>query len=190
MSVTLTLPARPEPYLGSGLLPADFYAYQELLSDADREKIERVRGFLRTEVTPIVDDYWARAEFPFQLVDGFAKLGLVDWADPDSTEPAPSNLMTGLMVLELTHADPSIATFFGVHAGLAMGSIIACGSEEQKRRWLPAMARMEKIGAFGLTERSMARTRWRWRPPPAATATTGCWTGPNAGSATPPSPTW
>ena len=83
-----------------------------------------------------------------QLVDGFAKLGLMDWADPDSTEPAPSNLMTGLLVLELTHADPSMATFFGVHSGLGMGSIIACGSEEQKRRWLPAMSRFEKIGAF------------------------------------------
>ena len=152
MSVTLTLPTRPEPYLGSGLLPADFYAYEELLPDADREKIERVREFLRTEVTPIVDDYWARAEFPFQLVDGFAKLGLMDWADPDSTEPAPSNLLTGLLVLELTHADPSMATFFGVHSGLGMGSIIACGSEEQKRRWLPAMSRFEKIGAFALTE--------------------------------------
>jgi glutaryl-CoA dehydrogenase len=58
MSVTLTLPMRPEPYLGGGLLPADFYAYQELLPDADREKIERVREFLRTDVSPIVDDYW------------------------------------------------------------------------------------------------------------------------------------
>jgi glutaryl-CoA dehydrogenase len=48
--------------------------------------------------------------------------------------------------------DPSIATFMGVHGGLAMGSIYLCGSEEQKQRWLPAMARMEKIGAFALTE--------------------------------------
>ena len=60
MSVTLTLPARPEPYLGTGLLPADFYAYEELLPDEDRKKIERVRDFLRTEAAPIVDDYWGR----------------------------------------------------------------------------------------------------------------------------------
>lgn len=53
---------------------------------------------------------------------------------------------------ELARVDPSISTFFGVHGGLAMGSIFLCGSEEQKQRWLPEMARMEKIGAFGLTE--------------------------------------
>jgi glutaryl-CoA dehydrogenase len=152
MSVTLTLPARPEPYLGSGLLPADFYAYEELLPGADRDKIGRVREFLRTEAMDIVDDYWARAEFPFQLVDGFAKLGLLDWADPDSTAPEPSNLLIGILAMEIAHADASLSTFFGVHAGLGMGSIIACGSDEQKRRWLPAMSRFEKIGAFGLTE--------------------------------------
>jgi glutaryl-CoA dehydrogenase len=54
--------------------------------------------------------------------------------------------------MELSSADPSIATFFGVHSGLSMGSIYLCGSEEQKQRWLPAMARLEQIGAFGLTE--------------------------------------
>ena len=54
--------------------------------------------------------------------------------------------------MELARVDSSIATFFGVHSGLAMGSIYLCGSDEQKERWLPAMARMEKIGAFGLTE--------------------------------------
>jgi glutaryl-CoA dehydrogenase len=57
-----------------------------------------------------------------------------------------------MIALELARADPSISTFMGVHSGLAMGSIYLCGSEEQKQRWLPAMARMEKIGAFGLTE--------------------------------------
>jgi len=54
--------------------------------------------------------------------------------------------------MEMAHADPSLSVFFGVHSGLAMGSIMTCGSEEQKRRWLPAMSRFEKIGAFALTE--------------------------------------
>ncbi|MBV9140165.1 MAG: acyl-CoA dehydrogenase family protein [Pseudonocardiales bacterium] len=152
MSVTVTLPAAPGPYLEAGLLPGDFYAYEELLSERERGQVERVREFLRRQVAPIVDDYWARAEFPFQLVAGFAKLGLVDWADPDSPEPRPSNLLVGITALELAHADASVATFFGVHTGLAMGSILTCGSEEQKRRWLPAMSRFEKLGAFALTE--------------------------------------
>ena len=57
-----------------------------------------------------------------------------------------------MIAMELARVDSSIATYFGVHSGLAMGSIYLCGSEEQKQRWLPPMARMEKIGAFGLTE--------------------------------------
>ena len=152
MSATVTLPAPPEPYLEAGLLPGDFYSYEELLSAAEREKIGRVREFLRTRVAPIVDEHWARAEFPFELVGGFAKLGLTDWADPGSSQTKPSNLFAGITALELAHADPSVATFFGVHAGLAMGSILICGSEEQQRRWLPAMSRFDKLGAFALTE--------------------------------------
>jgi glutaryl-CoA dehydrogenase len=114
--------------------------------------VERLREFLRTDVAPIVDDHWARAAFPLELFDGFAKLGLAAWADPGSSEPRPSNLLQGITVLELAHADASVSTAFGVHTGLAMGSILECGSEEQQRRWLPAMSRFEKIGAFGLTE--------------------------------------
>jgi glutaryl-CoA dehydrogenase len=152
MSGTTTLPTPSGPYLDKGLLPADFFAYEELLSDGEREQLESVREFLRTQVAPIVDDHWARAEFPFQLVEGFGRLGLMDWADPDSPESKPSNLLAGFLALELAHVDASVATFTGVHTGLAMGTILTCGSDEQKRRWLPAMSRFEKIGAFGLTE--------------------------------------
>jgi glutaryl-CoA dehydrogenase len=152
MTATVTLPATPGPYLDSGPLPGDFYSYEDLLSNEESETVERLREFLRTDVAPIVDDHWARAEFPFQLFDGFAKLGLTAWADPDSAESKPSNLLQGITVLELAHADASVSTAFGVHTGLAMGSILQCGSEEQQRRWLPAMSRFEKIGAFGLTE--------------------------------------
>ena len=147
-----TLPDAPGPHLDPGPLPGDFYAYEGLLSDTEKATVGRLREFLRTEVAPIVDDYWARAEFPFELFDGFAKLGLTGWADPASTEPKPSNLLQGMIAMELAHADASVATGFGVHTGLAMGSILACGSEEQQRTWLPAMSRFEKIGAFGLTE--------------------------------------
>jgi glutaryl-CoA dehydrogenase len=152
MTITVTLPTTPQPHLERGLVPADFFTYEELLSEAEWEKVNRLRDFLRTQVAPIVDDYWARAEFPHHLIPEVAKLGLLDWADPESGAHKPSNLMTGMTALEFSHADPSISTFFGVHSGLAMGSILTCGSEEQKRRWIPAMSRFEKIGAFALTE--------------------------------------
>src|SRR5262249_35824487 len=140
MSTLPHLTPPTEPYLGEGLLPADFYAYEELLTDDEREKIEQIREFLRTECQPIVNDYWARAEFPHQLVKGFAKLGLDDWMDPDSGLTQPRSLFGGIVAMEIAHCDASLATFFGVHSGLAMGSIRMTGSEEQKRRWLPAMS--------------------------------------------------
>ncbi|MFJ9346034.1 acyl-CoA dehydrogenase family protein [Streptomyces sp. NPDC101237] len=152
MGANPLLPTPTGPYLGEGQLPADFYSFEDLLTDGDRETIGRVRAFLRTQAAPLVDDYWARAEFPFELIEGFGALGLAHWADPDSPESRPSNLLSGFLALEMGHADASLATFTGVHTGLAMGSILACGSEEQKRRWLPAMSRFEKIGAFALTE--------------------------------------
>jgi glutaryl-CoA dehydrogenase len=60
MTVTLSLPAPSEPYLGAGLLPGDFYSYKELLSEAERQTIERIREFLRTQVSPIVPDWTDR----------------------------------------------------------------------------------------------------------------------------------
>src|SRR6201994_3063297 len=63
-----------------------------------------------------------------------------------------SLLLFGLLSMEFARFDGSLATFVGVHSGLAMGSIHMGGSEEQKKKWLPPMARMEKIGCFGLTE--------------------------------------
>lgn len=133
-------------------LPADLYGYADLLDDADRAVLARVREFAEQHIAPIADSCWDRAEFPHELIPGFAALDVVglarDWPD----RPARSRLLTGLVSMELSRVDPSMATFFGVHAGLALSSIDLCGSEEQKQRWLPAMRRMERIGAFALSE--------------------------------------
>src|SRR5262245_14422525 len=134
------------------LLVGDFYRFEDLLDDGERETLHRVRTFLREEVVPEANRYWARAEFPSDLLEGYADLGVAAYADPGSPGPKPSSLLSGFLALEMAHADPSMATFFGVHTGLAMGSIVACGSDEQRERWLPDMARMAKIGAFALTE--------------------------------------
>jgi glutaryl-CoA dehydrogenase len=151
-AVQAQLPAPTSPSFEPGLLPGDFYACEDLLSGEERKKVERIRQFARTEIVPIVNEHWARAEFPFQIIGRFRELNPVSWADPGSGEKPPSNLLAGFTAMELAHVDASIATFFGVHAGLAMGSIAALGSEEQRQRWLPPMSRFEQIGAFALTE--------------------------------------
>lgn len=133
-------------------LPGDFYRIADGLTDDERKVIGRVRGFLRTEAAPIVLDHWKRAEFPHQLVPGFAALDIAALPYEGLHGPAARRLLIGFVSLEIAHTDPSLNSFFGVHNGLAMGSVALCGSPEQRERWLPVMARMEKIGAFALTE--------------------------------------
>jgi glutaryl-CoA dehydrogenase len=131
---------------------ADFYALELLLDDQDRTLLHRVRAFMAKEVQPIINHYWTRARFPHELLPGLAELHIAGLPYAGYGCPGKSPLLDGMVAMELARTDPSIATFLGVHGGLAMGSIYVCGSEEQKRRWLPPMARMEKLGAFGLTE--------------------------------------
>jgi glutaryl-CoA dehydrogenase len=132
--------------------PSDLYLADELLADADREIRDRLRDFCAREVTPIVNDYWERAEFPFELVPKIAELGLAGGTIEGYGCPGMSATAAGLVSMEWAHADGSVATFFGVHSNLAMQSIEMLGSEEQRERWLRPMARLECIGAFALTE--------------------------------------
>ncbi|TMD32295.1 MAG: acyl-CoA dehydrogenase [Chloroflexi bacterium] len=130
----------------------DFYQVISTISEEDQALVRRVRAFLGSEVTPIINHYWTREEFPHQLIPGLAALGIVGTSYHGYGCPGKTSLLDGVLMMELAAGDSSIATFRGVHSGLAMGSIYLCGSEEQKQQWLPPMARLEKIGAFGLTE--------------------------------------
>jgi glutaryl-CoA dehydrogenase len=133
-------------------LGTDFFLVDELLTAKERALRNRVRRFCEAEVIPIINDYWERAEFPFELVPKLAALGIAGGTTRGYGCPGHSPLAMGLVGMELSRGDGSVSTFFGVHSGLAMGSIAQLGSPEQKARWLPAMARLEKIGAFALTE--------------------------------------
>jgi glutaryl-CoA dehydrogenase len=130
----------------------DFYQITGLLSAEDQALLSRVRAFMEEKVAPVITYYWRRAEFPFKLVPDYAALGIAGLPYQGYGCPGKGTLLDGFVGMELARVDCSIATFHGVHSGLAMGSIYLCGSEEQKQRWLPAMRRCEKIGAFGLTE--------------------------------------
>src|SRR6266699_2210134 len=131
---------------------ADFYLIEQSLDDEGRQLLRRVREFMEKSVQPVINHYWTREEFPFDQMDGFRQLGIPGRLFEGYGCPGGGFLLDGMIAMELARVDPSISTFFGVHGGLAMGSIFLCGSEEQKQRWLPPMARLEKIGAFGLTE--------------------------------------
>jgi len=130
----------------------DFYLLDELLTGEEREVRDRVREFCDREVIPIINPYWERGEFPFDLIPKLAELGLAGGPIKGYGCPGLSSLAFGVLAAELSRADGSISTFFGVTSGLAMGAIYVCGSEEQRQKWLPPMARLEKIGAFALTE--------------------------------------
>lgn len=130
----------------------DFYNMALKLTPEERELQMKMRNFMEEEVKPIANDFWNRAEFPHHIIPKFAKLGLAGIAYKGYGCPGQSFLMEGILAMELARVDVSISTFFGVHSGLAMGSIYLCGSEEQKQEWLPKMQKFEKIGAFGLTE--------------------------------------
>jgi glutaryl-CoA dehydrogenase len=133
-------------------MSSDFYGIEQLLTDDGRDAVRRTREFLVKEVEPVINGYWTREEFPHHLIPEIASLGIAGVAYEGYGCPGGGPLLDGVLAMELARSDPSMSTFMGVHSGLAMGSIYLCGSEEQKERWLPAMARMEKIGAFGLTE--------------------------------------
>jgi glutaryl-CoA dehydrogenase len=136
----------------TALTDGDFYLIEQALDTEGRQLLLRVREFMEKSVQPVINHYWTREEFPFDLMGDFRQLGIAGQLYQGYGCPGGGFLLDGMIAMELARVDPSIATFFGVHGGLAMGSIYLCGSEEQKQRWLPEMARMEKIGAFGLTE--------------------------------------
>ncbi|WP_158890574.1 acyl-CoA dehydrogenase family protein [Amycolatopsis anabasis] len=135
-------------------MTTDFYGYEDLLSEEERKLLFKARDFLDAEIKPLVNEYWARGEFPRELIGKFRELGLAGLPYEGYGEhlPAASHLLTGMLAAEYSRVDPSVATFFGVHNGLAMYSVYRGGDQEQRDRWLPAMAAMDKIGAFAMTE--------------------------------------
>jgi len=130
----------------------DFYELASTLTPEEREIQLKVRDFMETEIKPIANYYWNNAQFPKHIIPLMAKLDICGLTYQGYGCAGRSALLEGFIAMEMARIDSSISTFFGVHSGLAMGSIYLCGSEEQKQQWLPAMQRMELIGAFGLTE--------------------------------------
>jgi hypothetical protein len=136
-------------------LPApnsDFYQLVDVLTAEEKAIVKKVRTYMETKVQPIINKYWSDDAFPFELLPSFKELGLGGLGFEGYGCAGGSQKLFGFVAMELARVDALFGTFFGVHSGLAMGSIYLDGSEEQKQKWLPPMARWEKIGCFGLTE--------------------------------------
>src|SRR3979490_2376236 len=136
-------------------LPApnsDFYQLVDVLTAEEKAIVKKVRTYMETKVQPVINKYWSDDAFPFELLPSFKELGLGGLGLEGYGCAGGSQKLFGFVGMEMARVDASFCTFWGVHSGLAMGSIYLDGSEEQKCKWLPHVARGEKIGCFGLTE--------------------------------------
>lgn len=133
--------------------PYDLFDVRSLLSEEERAVQESVARFTNERVLPIIGDAFDQARFPSELVPEIASLGLLGATLP--TEYGGGGLGAvsyGLICQELERGDSGLRSFVSVQSSLCMYPIYAYGSEEQRQQWLPAMARGELIGCFGLTE--------------------------------------
>lgn len=132
-----------------GTDPASVFAG---VSAEDREYWGRARLFVQDEVLPVIDGYWERGDYPLHLLKRLGELDLLrDGVPVDGFAPM-SSMAAGLVNMEISRGDGSVATMIAVQGGLALRSVAECGSAEQKERWLPAIAAGAEYAAFALTE--------------------------------------
>lgn len=133
--------------------PHDFYQIDELLTDEQKLVRDSAREWLKKEVSPIIEDYYERAEFPKQILPGLASIGAFGPYIPEEYGGAGLDQITyGLLMQELERVDSGVRSTASVQSSLVMYPIFKFGSEEQKQKYLPKLASGEMIGCFGLTE--------------------------------------
>jgi glutaryl-CoA dehydrogenase len=132
--------------------PHDFLNVDSHLSDEEREIRAGVRSFVEERIQPNIREWFERAHFPRELVPEMGSVGVLGMHLKGYGCAGKSAVAYGLACMELEAGDSGLRTFVSVQGSLAMSAIHKFGSEEQKERWLPPMARGEKIGCFGLTE--------------------------------------
>ena len=131
----------------------DFYDISGLLTEEERAVRDTVRQWVDDRLMPIIGDCYVEGRFPKELIPGMAELGMLGANLPEAYGCAGLNSVAyGLIMQELERGDSGIRSFASVQGALVMYPIYAFGSEEQKRRWLPALAAGTAIGCFGLTE--------------------------------------
>lgn len=144
----MSLPSgNPAPAASEALPGPDFFAFESMLNDTERSKLNELREFLATEIAPFAGDWWNKAEFPARILPKLAALKL-----STPVHRGYSNLFAGLVIAEMTRTDTSIATFFLVHHDLFVEALHLFGSEDQRSRLLHDASTLRITGAFALTE--------------------------------------
>ncbi|MFP3579010.1 acyl-CoA dehydrogenase family protein [Arthrobacter sp. efr-133-TYG-104] len=131
---------------------SDYFLLDDELTPKERGLRDTVRSYVESDILPVINDYWERAEFPTEVLPGLVRLGIIGGTIEGYGCPGLSRRAAGIVAREIARGDGSINTFIGVHSSLAMGAINMLGNEAQRQRWLPSMAILSKIGAFALTE--------------------------------------
>ncbi|MHA7303313.1 acyl-CoA dehydrogenase family protein [Pseudarthrobacter sp. MDT1-22] len=131
---------------------SDYFLLDDDLTPEEIGIRDKVRAFAEQRVLPVINEYWEKAEFPTVLLPPLAELGIIGTIIQGYGCPGMSRKAAGMVAREMARADGSLNTFLGIHSNLCMGALNILGSDEQKERWLPALARIEKTGAFALTE--------------------------------------
>src|SRR5438045_9436722 len=135
------------------MMPTDFYNIDSSLSEEERAVRDTIRSFVDEKVLPIIGDCYVEGRFPNELVPEMAQLGVFGANLPEEYGCAGlNNVAYGLIMQELERGDSGVRSFASVQGALAMSPIFAFGSENQRRKMLPQMAKGEVIGCFGLTE--------------------------------------
>ncbi|MCC7133995.1 MAG: acyl-CoA dehydrogenase family protein [Gemmatimonadales bacterium] len=131
----------------------DFYHLDSILSEEERAIRDTVRAWVDEHLMPVIGDCYIQGKFPKQLIPGMAELGVLGANLPEEYGCAGlNNVAYGLIMQELERGDSGIRSFASVQGALVMYPIYAFGSDEQKKKWLPTLAKGTDIGCFGLTE--------------------------------------
>jgi glutaryl-CoA dehydrogenase len=133
-------------------LAPDFFDVDEMLTSEERQIRDTVREFVSSEIIPIIEDCFMQDRFPKELVPKFARLGVFGPTIEGFGCAGLNSTSYGLIMQELERGDSGLRSFVSVQSSLCMHPIHAFGTEEQKTKYLPGMARGELIGCFGLTE--------------------------------------
>eukprot|EP01018_Ginkgo_biloba_P015818 Gb_04916 [translate_table: standard] len=131
---------------------SDYYQLDDLLTPEEQSVRKKVREVAEREIAPIMAEYWERAEFPFELVPKLAKLHLAGGTIKGYGCPGLSVVGSAISIAEIARVDASCSTFIMVHSCLAMLTIAMCGSEAQKQKYLPPLARLDSVSCWALTE--------------------------------------